>query len=468
MTELDPVQVAALKAAKGRHGFGYFMEMGMGKTLLALTEFERATKTGTVTRMVVVCPNTFKSGWAEEVEKHGMDVEAHVFESGSRNSSEFLRREYNRPPLLVINYEAIRSEPIHNSVIDWMGRKPTYIVFDESIQVKTHDAIQTKSAIILSRAARLRRILTGKPIAQGPHDLWGQMRVIGQLDGRNFYSFRAMFCRMGGFKNKQVIGTQNEDILASWIDPHVFRATKHDWGFRVPKVPTIREYEMTHEQKQQYKSMERQFVLWLNEDKYVTIEAAISKYEKLTQIQCGFIIDTEDEGKVHVICPPAKNPRTQLLEQILRDELTGKAIIVYVHRYVFDILNEYLKEYNPAYIKGGMTPDELDEQKDRFNNAASCRIILVQERAGKYGHTLLGGPEPDNRCATTIFFENSYSLDDRSQVEDRNHRRGQTAESVLYVDLCGTSMDRNVIRALQRKENVFQAIFAGVRKAVPE
>jgi hypothetical protein len=151
---------------------------------------------------------------------------------------------------------------------------------------------------------------------------------------------------------------------------------------------------------------------------------------------------------------------------VLENEVAGKAIIVYTHRYTFGILKEALQEYNPAWITGGMTPEGVDEQKRRFNDDSNCRVILVQERAGKYGHTLLGQRGP-NRCSTTIFFENSYSLDDRSQVEDRNHRRGQDANSVNYIDLCGTSMDRNVIRALQRKESIFKAVFAHIRKAVP-
>jgi len=465
MSTLDPVQIAALEASKGRQGFGWFMEMGLGKTLTALTEFQAEVPNGT-TRMVAVCPNTFKGGWADEVDKHGMDLDAHVFQSGTYDSDAFLRRRYDRPPLLIINYEAIRSQTIFDKVLDWMGRKPTYIAFDESIQIKTHDALQTKASIALSRAAVMRRILTGKPTAQGPHDLWGQMRAIGQLDGRNFYAFRGMFCRMGGFKNKQVIGSQNEDLLAQLIEPHVFRATKEDWLFSIPKVYTIREYEMTHEQRAQYRSMERDFVLWMNEDEFVTVDAAISKYEKLSQIQCGFIIDTDNESKVHVICESHRNPRIQTLLNVLDMEVPGKAIVVYVHRYAFEILEQALKEYNPAWIKGGMKPDEIDEQKRRFNDDSSCRVILVQERAGKYGHTLLGQSGAD-RCSTTIFFENSYSLDDRSQIEDRNHRRGQDANSVDYIDLCGTSMDRNVIRALQRKESIFKAIFAHIRKATP-
>ena len=38
---LDPVQIAALKFAKGKRGVGYFMEMGLGKSLLTLEEFRR-------------------------------------------------------------------------------------------------------------------------------------------------------------------------------------------------------------------------------------------------------------------------------------------------------------------------------------------------------------------------------------------------------------------------------------------
>ena len=86
----------------------------------------------------------------------------------------------------------------------------------------------------LSRHAVIRRILTGKPTAQGPHDLWAQMRAIGQLDGRNFYAFRGAFCRLGGFKNKQVVGSQNEDMLAQLLNPsRIVQTPRGDWLFQV-------------------------------------------------------------------------------------------------------------------------------------------------------------------------------------------------------------------------------------------
>ena len=35
-----------------------------------------------------------------------------------------------------------------------------------------------------------------------------------------------------------------------------------------------------------------------------------------------------------------------------------------------------------------MKPDETEEQKARFNEDPSCRVILLQCDAVKYGHTL--------------------------------------------------------------------------------
>ena len=69
--ELDPVQGAALNFADGKTGVGYFMEMGLGKTLLTLAEFSLAVRKREATRLVVIAPNSFKPGWVEEIFKHG-------------------------------------------------------------------------------------------------------------------------------------------------------------------------------------------------------------------------------------------------------------------------------------------------------------------------------------------------------------------------------------------------------------
>ena len=47
---------------------------------------------------------------------------------------------------------------------------------------------------------------------------------------------------------------------------------------------TIRDYEMSGEQKRQYKSMEEEFLLEI-ENETITVDVAIAKYAKLAQIQ---------------------------------------------------------------------------------------------------------------------------------------------------------------------------------------
>ena len=114
-----------------------------------------------------------------------------------------------------------------------------------------------------------------------------------------------------------------------------------------------------------------------------------------------------------------------------------------------------------------MKPDEVEEQKARFNDDPDCRILLAQCDAAKYGHTLLAGPAEEDRCRTMIFFENSYSADTRDQIEDRIHRRGQTGEYVLYVDLSGSDLDRRIVRALQAKDALYKSVFRNLKEAVP-
>lgn len=478
--ELLSVQKAALKASTGMPGFGFFMEQGLGKTLTTYAEFMELVASREATRLVVVCPNSFKQGWVEEAIKYSIDLDFFVWQAGMIDQLKcWADKKFTKPPCIIVNWESIRaaktkvgkrtvwdSMPLLDVLKSFTNpvRGRAMVAFDESIQAKTHDSAQTKGGIFLQDPFAYSRILSGKPITQGPHDLWGQLRLIKQMQGRNYFAFKTAFCRMGGFMNKTVIGAQNEDVLAEMINPYIFRATKADWTDLPPKSYTTREYTMTPEMKSMYKQMEQDFVLWLNEDQNVSVDAAITKYIKLVQIQCGWIYD--EAGKVHWLVDDAKNPRLNLLKEVIETEVVGKVCIPYNHKPVFDqLLRNLGGEDECAWITGGMKPEEVEEQKRRFNKEAKVTKILLQTKASKYGHTLLGDQSShETRCCTMIPYENTYSLDDRSQIEDRTHRHGQFSEMMSYIDLVGTPMDRNCVRALQRKESVFQAVFKMLKR----
>jgi hypothetical protein len=340
-----------------------------------------------------------------------------------------------------------------------------YLALDESIKLKNRTAKQTQAIVGtdhkrwpkrgIESYAKVVRILSGKPMSQGPHDLWAQLKAINATQGISYFGWQARFCQMGGWENRQVVGTLNEDLLQKILEPAAFQAKKQDWLKGLPtKAYTTRRYQLGLVLQKHYDEMESDFLTYLEGASQVSVEVAIAKWEKCSQIQCGFVID--EEGEAQELVSRETNPRLQLLLEILDEEVTGKVVIVYRHRAVGLMLARAIDR--AAWIKGGMTPSAIDHEKEFFTHMG--RVMLLQAEAGKYGHTLIGTPEMP--CATMIFFENSYSLDTRSQLEDRIHRMGATAESCLYVDLSGSDCDARIARALQNKQRMFDKVFIDV------
>jgi hypothetical protein len=461
MTDLAPVQLEAITQANGRRGFAYYMEMGLGKTLTALTEFRTLRMCSAVDRMVVICPNSFKGGWDNEIMKHRTKLVAMIYESHKKFAPS------PRVDVLIINYEAVRTEKGIQAIKDFVlpgydAGRPAYLVLDESIKLKNRNSKQTQAIIGKLRKGKQMggitplfafvRTLSGKPMTQGPHDLWSQLVAIGQMP-MSFYGFQARYCRLGGWMDKQVVGTVNEEELQERLAKVSFLAKKKDWLTGLPpKLYSTRRYALTGALLRHYEEMKEDFLTYLRSE-VVSVQIAVTKYEKLAQIQCGFII--KEGGEVEELVEPELNPRLQLLQEVIDEEVAGKAVVVYRHRFAGDMLAHMLGR-SIAWIHGGMRPDEIAAEKTRFDQP-DCHIMLLQADAGKYGHTLVG--TKDDPCGTMIFFENTYSLDTRSQIEDRIHRMGAVAESCLYVDLSGSDMDERINRALQRKENMFKAVF---------
>jgi len=157
--------------------------------------------------------------------------------------------------------------------------------------------------------------------------------------------------------------------------------------------------------------------------------------------------------------PMNKVPKFVELKDRLDNYIRNKCIIIAHFNSTINALVEVLQPYNPAVIRGSvhMKKDgrQVDEEKRRFNEDSDCRVLIGQSQAIKYGHTLRGSQ--DDPCLDTIYFENSYSLDDRAQSEQRNQGEGQLA-AINIQDLCSSKVEQKVITALQRKEQIASVI----------
>ena len=434
-------------------GFGYFMEMRTGKTAVLLNEFLALAAYG-VNKLLVIAPNKYKDGWYSEAKKFGIVEPIHVFESSRRGAAETFIQ--NSGKILIINYEALISDANMKILRKFVDRN-TFLAADESIKIKNRNTQVFKRALELSKEVEYVRVLTGKPVVQGPHDLWSQLRFIKHLDGFNYFAFRNLFCKMGGFKGKQVIGTQNEEALQNILDKCSFIAKRSNWSDTFETDYDIKRLEMTKQQKIQYDKMEDEFILWLTQDKAIAVDQVITKHMKLTQISSGFIID--EQRQVHELVTPDELPKLVELKDSLENEIEGKVIILCHYVRSLRLLYEQLQEYRPALIAGSELMKKLglqvESQKQWFNEDYRCRVLIAQLQAVKYGHNLMGNPK--DPCLTTIYFENNYSLDDRAQSEQRNQGEGQKAP-IHVIDYASSPIEMDIIRALQKKESIAERI----------
>lgn len=440
-------------------GWGHFMEMRLGKTPTSLNELLLFHQDYGVSRGVVFSPNSYKMDWVLEAEKFGvsLSIPFFPFELSHMHKAEEFLRQCNGQGVLVVNYEAMQHTKGLQLIADHISGKGSIVFADESIKIKNHQSIATKNIMNVTKETSVTRILTGKPMTQGPQDLYPQLRLARNLDGTNFYSFRNRYCKMGGFKNKKVTGIKNEEMLQDLIASTAFVAKRKDWGkITVPEF-SIEKLTVSPEQKKHYDELEKDFMTMLENGDVVSVDQVVSKLMKQQQISSGFIYN--EDGKAVSICTPDKLPKMVRLLEIM-EESESKVIVPYHYNASGDILAEALAPYNPAFIrsKGWMKKNEKDTvaEKLKFNSDPSCRVIILNLDAGKYGHDLSG--REGDRCTVMAFYENSYSLDTRSQIEMRNTASSQDWTN-LYLDFVATKTEAAAIKALVHKENLVKAVF---------
>lgn len=456
------VQMEALQHSYPKAGWGHFLDMGLGKTCVALNEFCMFVEDYNFKRMVVIAPNNFKDDWILMASEFQFPYRMKALDSKDRWAAERWMKQYKDEVLaIVVNYESARTEATQELITVFIGGNLTYGVFDESIMTKGHDGENFKGAKRIASQCAANRDLSGKPITQGPHDLWAQLKLIGALQGWNYHAFRNRYCVMGGFKNKQVVGWKNEKELKDYLKEWSFFALSKDYRTWAEPTWTTREVRMLPKQFEMYKGMEHDFLVDLGEGRIASAEMIITRLNKLQQITSGFLYD--DEGNTNILFAPDANPRVKATRDLLNNEINGKLIVGALHTAAIEMLMGALQEFNPVRIvgKNRMEEGELQYAKDKFNNDDRCRVVVGQLVATKYGHTLLGSAAMP--CYHTAFFENSFSLDTRSQFEKRNDRTGQTM-GVQYIDFIQSPMDRRVVGALQRKEDIASAVLGYARE----
>ena len=443
-------------------GWGHFLEMRLGKTPLMLNEFELFRIHQGITRGIVVAPNTYKSAWVEEAKAFG--VELPFFEFETRRAEGSLRDfAVDNRGVLVVNYEALQYKRCRDVLDELFEDKRYVMALDESIKIKNFQSIASKMARAYTKDAAYVRVLTGLPFTQGPHELYPQLRAIKQQDGINPYVFRNRYCKMGGFKNKKVVGVKNEEMLGKLLDECSFVAGLAEWYPSEARagIYHVERLGQTRQQEAAYDEMEKHFVLAFDSGEVVSAAQVITKLMKQQQIASGFVFD--DSGEVVWLNDPVNVPKMQRTLQLL-DE-AKKAVVFYHYNPTGDALEKAFEKYKPCLIRSDQLMKkrglDIEAEKAAFNNDPERRVMIAQLERTKYGHDLTGN-KGDILCDLEIFYENTYSLDTRSQCEMRIVTADQKVPP-QYVDFVTCPADAGPIKALQFKQDIVDTVMDAYR-----
>lgn len=484
-------QLVAFSSARDAEFFSLTMEMGTGKTKVVVDvmcdRVRRAREKDPFAqlRVLIVAPKRVCHTWFNEhdggeLAKHAsMDMSVERLRGSQVGRAERLAAllgdrddagQRRNTPLIVaiINYEGL------DLISDALGLVPwDLMVLDESINIKHMSTKRAKAAKRVGESARSRFILTGLPITRSVTDLYSQYDFL--KPGCLGYTSKASFEGRFECDSQEEFEKYRLPELQKQLGRFSFMIKRSQCLDLPPKTYQTLEIEMGQEQADAYRQMLEDSIVQLeglngqdakglsDEQANELMESMVESNEagqfstasivlvqmlRLAQITSGFMKMSDK-----TIYRFPEQPKMDALDELV-EELpdTGKVIVWSRFREdVKEVEKRFQQKYGVAAVMGGMSDKAVEDAIYRFKQDARCRIFASLPASAKYGLTL-------TEAQNTVYLSNDFSLDNRGQSEDRNHRIGQTG-TVLYTDMCvPNSIDQLVVERLRTKRNLAELL----------
>jgi SNF2 family DNA or RNA helicase len=473
-------QIASFVAAISAEKLLLALDLGTGKTKVAIDVCRYVNQTFEPVNGIVVCLNNAVEKWVEEIETHsteltGVAVRGEVIRDGGwwdKKSRIIKTAKENKLDVLtcdkvnlrVVSFESLRSicterikpsngakgfDQISSDNINRvLGTRPNFFIIDESHKVKNKDALIFEIVNILSKRARWRLLLTGTPF-HNLIDIWAQYYILdrGRTFGSNFYQFRGE-----NFEDKRrYIKSRNIEI-PNWVitpkgkkyimDQMYTSAIRYDESevHDMPgKVFEVRKYRLSKEQRDDYLHIIENFSKSKTRKNFG--ENASMAFR---QICSGFILRT---GKIY-----KQNPKLELLSELVEEIVPNdKVVIFHMFDMEHDMIVKRLKRLKVKHtVINGKVKDKYANNK-LFLDDDRCRVMVANIASGSASIDL-------QSARYAIFYNNARSVIDRKQAIKRIHR-GSIERTRFYYDLVGEStVEASVYRKLKSGVDLFDEV----------
>lgn len=442
--------------------FCFWLDMGTGKTVLALELIRYWMDAGIASRaLVFVTSDKAFPTWENQIERFKIGVPVVALEGSSERKWRQLE-EFDRgivllpyPGALAMTSTRVKKGrkgkmQLDTKLVARLRKWADVLVLDESTKVGNHQSLTYKLVNALRKKSVARYALAGRPFGRDPTMLWPQYNLIddGETLGETLGMFRAAF-----FKEKESYWSKSKYARDYKFDkamrPKLSSVMQHrsiaysaDECIDLPRVNAVSEMLTLPDETRAYYS---RLVQELIESKGNFREVK-NVFLRMRQLSSGFIGLKDDETGEKAEIVFDENPKLERLLELLEEVPEGrKAVVFYAFTLSGRTIVERLRELKrkPIWLWSGTKSSR--KELEAFCNDPARDVAVVNNQLAAMS---LDGLQ---RVANyDFFYESPVSIIDREQAERRLVRDGQERPVFRYDLLVRKTVDEK-IRAFHKE-----------------
>lgn len=427
-------------------------DMGLGKSLQALTtaavDFERKW----AKQVLIVCPSYLKWNWAAEIETY--TAFTYTILHGTPKRREQQLNDFSTD-ILVCGYEQLANDLA-------MIRRHSFdiAIFDEAHMIKERTSKRTKAVHSLAVPRVL--LLTGSPVLNRPNELWSLLHRCDPIRFRSYWAFVHRYCVFGGWKNKQIVGTKNKVELRNILSEFMIRRLKEN-VLDLPEKSIIPIYvEMGDYQQKLYDQITKELAIDIPDSPDpMAIENALVKMLKQKQVAAtpATIEGYEDKSNkldkaVEMAVEITKSPILDENGELVR---VGEPLVIFTQfRGVMTAMQKRLDaEGIPLWQIHGDVPNEKRiDMINKWSKSETPGVIMVMLQMAT-GMNLTA-------ASKAIFLDKLYVPKLNEQAEDRLYRIGQVNRVQIFCLISKGTVEERIERILSKKRHLFKTLIEDV------
>ena len=288
--------------------------------------------------------------------------------------------------------------------------------------------------------------LTGTPSPNGLMDLWAEIFLLdrGERLGQTLGWYREKWFRPAVqvgyvvYKWSPLKGAERE--IRDRIKDICVSMSAADYLTLPDRIDREVPVKLSEAEMKQYRTMEREQLLQVQEETVVALNAA-AVLSKLLQLANGSVY-TEGKGVVRI-----HDAKAEALAEIV-DVSDSPVLVFYSFRHDLDAIRAKIPEAK-----------ELDGPEDIAAwNRGEIRVLLAHPASVGYGLNLQDGGH------VIVWYGLTWSLELYQQANARLHRQGQEKPVIIHHLIAAGTVDEQVMRALKAKDTSQAALLAALKE----